>query len=189
MTSHLVATPSFYARERAGQTASATRCFGFAHSGTWIPLAESCPGAKGLMSRTGVPSNASIFSTSTTLSLIVAAYDGSPQADRALQSFQALGLPGGEEVHVVSVRANQANARRVAEQAVDFLRLHGVNATPLPIASTMSVDRIIIAEVQKVHPDLLVTGAYGRSMWKEFIFGSITTRVLEASPVPLFLCH
>ena len=120
---------------------------------------------------------------------IIVAYDGSPQADRALQAFQALGLPDEDEVHVLSVQADQANAERLAEQAVDFLRLHGVKAIPLPFTSTMSVDRSIITQVQKVRPHLLVMGAYGRSMWQEFIFGSITTRVLEASPVPLFLCR
>ena len=43
--------------------------FGPAHFGTLTPDAESWPGAYGLMSSTGVPSKASIFSTSTTLSL------------------------------------------------------------------------------------------------------------------------
>jgi len=40
-----------------------------AQSGTFTLLAESWPGAYGFRSSTGVPSSASIFSTSTTLSL------------------------------------------------------------------------------------------------------------------------
>ena len=45
------------------------RHFGFAQSGTRTSVAESWPGAYGLISSTGVPSKASIFSTSTTFSL------------------------------------------------------------------------------------------------------------------------
>jgi len=117
------------------------------------------------------------------------AYDGSPQADRALQAFRALGLAGEDEVYILSVQTDQSDAQRLAEQAVDFLRLHGVKAVPLPIRSKMSVDRTILAKVQEVQPHLLVMGAHGRPTWREFVFGSITTRVLEASPVPLFLCR
>lgn len=119
----------------------------------------------------------------------IVAYDGSPQSDRALQAFQASGLPSEDEVRVLSVQGNPADAERVAGQAVEFLRLHGVKATPVPVASTMPVDGVLIAEVEEMRPHLLVMGAYGRSMWKEFVFGSITTRVLEASPVPVLLCH
>jgi nucleotide-binding universal stress UspA family protein len=120
---------------------------------------------------------------------ILVAYDGSPQADRALQALQALGLHGEDEVRVLSVQADKAAAERLAQPAVDFLRLHGVRAAPRAVGSRMSVDKIIIAHVQEAQPHLLVMGAYGRSMWQEIIFGSTTTRVLEASPVPLFLCH
>jgi nucleotide-binding universal stress UspA family protein len=121
---------------------------------------------------------------------VLAAYDGSRQADRALQAFQASGLADEDEVQVLSVQADRADAERLSGQAVDFLGLHGVKATPLPIRSTMSTDRIIIVKVQEVRrPHLLVMGAYGRSMWQEFVFGSVTTRVLQASPVPVFLCR
>lgn len=120
---------------------------------------------------------------------VLVAYDGSRRADRALQSFQALDLAGEDDVQILSVQADLADAKRLANQAANFLRLHGVKATPLPLASTMSVDRIIIAQVRELRPHLLVMGAYGRSMWQEFVFGSITTRVLQTSPVPLFLCR
>ena len=120
---------------------------------------------------------------------ILVAYDGSPQADRAMQAVQALGLPDEDVVHVLSVQADQGSAERLAGPAVEFLRLHGVKATPLPIPARMSVHRIIITQAQKIQPRLLVMGVHGQPMWREFIFGSITTRIVEASPVPLFLCR
>lgn len=120
---------------------------------------------------------------------IVAAYNGSPQADRALQALQALGLPNEDEVNVVSIQADLAAAAELAEQAVDFLKLHGVRAVPHALRPTMSVDRIILAQVEEMQAHLLVMGASVRPTWQEFVFGSVTTSVLEASPVPLFLCR
>lgn len=120
---------------------------------------------------------------------IVAAYNGSPQADRALQAMQALGLPGADEVSVVSIHADLSAAAQLAEQAVDFLRLHGVQAVPNPFRATGAVDRIILALVQEMQAHLLVMGASVRPAWQEFVFGSVTRSVLEASPVPLLLCR
>ena len=111
------------------------------------------------------------------------------QADRALQAFQALGLAGDDEVHVVSIHADRATAQQRAEQAVAFLGLHGVNAASHSVEPTASVDKIILDTVQQLQARLLVMGACGQSMWREFVFGSTTISVLEASPVPLLLCH
>jgi len=119
----------------------------------------------------------------------VVAYDGSPEADRALQAFQALGLAGNDEVHVVSIHAVRAVAERVAEQAANFLKLHDLKAVTCPHTSTAYADSIILAEAQRLRPELIVMGACGHSRLREFIFGSITMNVLKASPVPLFLCH
>jgi len=120
---------------------------------------------------------------------VVVAYNGSPQADRALQAFCALGLPGPNEVHVVSIHADRAAAARLAEQAVTFLTLHGVRAVAHPLHCAMGVSKTILAQVRELPAELLVMGAYGRSMWQEFVLGSVTTSVLKASPVPVFLCH
>ncbi len=120
---------------------------------------------------------------------VVIAYDGSPQADRALQAFGTLGLADREEVHVLSVHSDHATAEQQAGQAVDFLKSHDVRAFPHWTEPTTSVDRIILEKVQELNARLLVMGACGRSMWREYVFGSTTTSVLESSPVPLLLCH
>lgn len=120
---------------------------------------------------------------------LIVAYDGSPQADRALQAFRALRLTGDDDVHVLSIQANRAHAERLARVAVDFLRLHGVRACPLAVQSTKSADRVILEQVQEMRPRLLVMGAHGRPMWRQFIFSSTTSRVLEANPIPVLFCR
>ena len=91
---------------------------------------------------------------------VVVAYDGSPQADRALQAFQALGLAGEDEVHVVSIHADRATAERLAEQAVDFLKLHGVRAVPHPLdANDVRRQNHPRRRYKRVQAHLLVMGA------------------------------
>ena len=120
---------------------------------------------------------------------VVVAYNGSTEADRALQAFLGLELTDSEPVHVISIDDNPETAQRWASQASAFLRIHDVQVQSHPLAIEGSVKDTILARVRELNAHLLVMGAYGRSMWREVIFGSLTDSVLQESPVPLFLCH
>ena len=122
-------------------------------------------------------------------SSVVVAYNGSPQADRALQAFQSSGLDLGEEVCVVNVDDDREEATRQAERAVEFLRLHQINAVAHALGPVDSVSQAILEEVRQRSARLLVMGACGHSAVREFLLGSITKAVLKESPVPVFLCH
>ncbi len=122
-------------------------------------------------------------------SSVVVAYNGSPQADRALQAFQSSGLDFGEEVCVVNVDDDREEATRQAERAVEFLRLHQINAVAHALGPVDSVSQAILEEVRQRSARLLVMGACGHSAVREFLLGSITKAVLKESPVPVFLCH
>ena len=120
---------------------------------------------------------------------VVVAYDGSLQAARALAAFEASGLGQGREVHVVSVAEDRKDAARRAERAVEFLRFHGVIAEPWPVDSACSPAEVILETVRMVDAGLLVMGAYGQPVLREFFLGSATRTVLEKCPVPVFLYH
>jgi nucleotide-binding universal stress UspA family protein len=122
-------------------------------------------------------------------SSVVVAYNSSPHANRALQAFQASGLDFGEEVSVLSIDDDRQAVRQQAERAVEFLQLHRINAIACPLGPVDSVAQTILREVHKRNARLLVMGAYGHSTVREFFLGSITTVVLNESPVPVFLCH
>jgi nucleotide-binding universal stress UspA family protein len=122
-------------------------------------------------------------------SSVVVAYNGSPQSDRALQAFQSSGLDCGEEICVLSVDDDREEATRQAERAVEFLRLHQINAMAHALGPVGSVSQAILEEVRQHSARLLVMGAYGHSTLREFLLGSITKAVLKESPVPVFLCH
>jgi nucleotide-binding universal stress UspA family protein len=119
---------------------------------------------------------------------IVVAYDGSLQAARALQMFEASGLGQGQQVHVVSVHADAVAAARCADQAVEFLRAHDLEAHPRPVGDRAPAG-VLAKQVKDLDAALLVMGAYGQPVWKEFFLGSVTRSVMKDTRVPLFVYH
>jgi nucleotide-binding universal stress UspA family protein len=122
-------------------------------------------------------------------SAILVAYDGSLQAARALQAFQASGLHGGQDVHIVSVAEDHTEATRHADRAAEFLRFHEVKAVVHPLASFARPADVILEQVRQWNAGLLVMGAYGQPTLREFFLGSVTRTVLKESRLPLFLYH
>jgi nucleotide-binding universal stress UspA family protein len=119
----------------------------------------------------------------------VLAYNGSPQADRALQAFQSSGLDMDEEVCVLVSDEIAEEAARQADRTAEFLHLHRINATTQTEGPVDSIAQMILTEVRRRTARLLVMGAYGHSSMREHLLGSVTADVLKESPVPVFMCH
>jgi nucleotide-binding universal stress UspA family protein len=120
---------------------------------------------------------------------VVVAYDGSLQAAHTLYAFEASGLGQGREVHVVSVADDKRDAARRAERAVDFLKSHGLDALAYPVDSGRPPAAVLLEMIRLCNPGLLVMGAYGQPVLREFFLGSTTRTMLEKSPVPMLLYH
>lgn len=120
---------------------------------------------------------------------VVVAYDGSAQAARALQAFQAVGWDGSSPIHVVSVHAEHREAARCADRAVEFLGFHGIKAEPHALAGSENTPGLLLEQARRLDAGLVVMGAYGQPRWKELFFGSVTRTMLRESDLPLFLDH
>ncbi len=120
---------------------------------------------------------------------VIVAYDGSLQADRALSAFEATGLGGTGRVHIVSVADGPDEATRHAEHARHFLDLHRLAAMAHAIASSSPPAAIVLAEARRLGAGLLVMGAYGKPVLREFFLGSFTRTLLAECPIPMFLYH
>lgn len=121
---------------------------------------------------------------------VLVAYDGSLAAARAVQMFAMSGLHALGDLHVLTADATDAvEAARVADRAVQFLSSHGIAATPTAVMHTGSIAQLILGQASALGAQLIVGGAYGRPRWQEFLLGSVTQRLLQESPVPLFLYH
>jgi nucleotide-binding universal stress UspA family protein len=120
---------------------------------------------------------------------VVVAYDGSLQSARSLYAFEASGLGSSRKVHVVSVAEGHKDAARHADRAVKFLCLHGLEATPHAVETSVPTAEVILHKVDHFQAGLLVMGAYGKPVLREFFLGSVTRTVLDESPVPVFCYH
>jgi carbon storage regulator CsrA len=119
---------------------------------------------------------------------VVVAYDGTLQASRALWAFVASGLGDGAEVHVVTVGDSQ-DATRCAQRAITFLQSHRIAATPQIVVTSLPPAESILKKVRTLDAGILVIGAYGQSVVREFFLGSVTRTVLEECRVPVFCFH
>jgi nucleotide-binding universal stress UspA family protein len=119
---------------------------------------------------------------------VVVAYNESPQADRALQAFQASGLDCGEEVYVTCVAEDEDQAAREADRGVAFLRSHDIRAVAVGRKPAGSVEQTILDEARARQARLLVMGACGHSRLREVLLGSVTKALLRGSTIPVFLC-
>jgi len=121
---------------------------------------------------------------------IVIAYDGSLQAARALQTFEATGIgrSEGAEIHVLMIGDDAAPCQACVDRAVDFLKFHALEATP-HIVEDGPIGPTILDFAKQVNAGLVVMGAYGKKTLREFVLGSCTRRMLKDTNLPLFVSH
>jgi nucleotide-binding universal stress UspA family protein len=121
----------------------------------------------------------------------VVAYDGSLQAAHALAAFQATGLGefGGPDVHVITMDSNTLDATRHSERALKYLAYHKITAIPHVLPSSKDPAEVILEYVRTLGASMLVMGAYGQPVLREFFIGSVTRTILKDCPVPVFCYH
>ncbi len=125
----------------------------------------------------------------TTETDVLIAYDGSLQAARAVQAFAQSGLATGRQVCVVGAAEKFVTATLRVDRAVDFLNLHGITAKAFPVTSEDDPSAVILDHLALYPTGLLVIGTFGQNIVREALFGSVTRRLIEQCPVPIFLCH
>jgi nucleotide-binding universal stress UspA family protein len=118
---------------------------------------------------------------------VVLAYGGGREAARTLQTFQLLGLAAGETVEVVSVHRDGAEAEVLARLAGEYLSAHGAPHRLHAIVSTAPPAEILLEEVERARPRLLVMGAHGHHPLRDLFGTSVTRAVMRACPVPAFI--
>lgn len=125
----------------------------------------------------------------TSESDVVIAYDGSLQAARTVQAFAHTGLAADRQVRVVGIAEKDATVAQPVDRAVDFLHRHHIAAHAVPMTSEDDPSSALLEHIS-VHPTgLLIMGTFGKNLLRDPLFGSVTQRVLNHCPVPIFLYH
>ncbi|MFP5455227.1 MAG: universal stress protein [Alphaproteobacteria bacterium] len=115
------------------------------------------------------------------------AWDGSTEAERALCAAVPL-LAKASHVQVLEIEDGSTVGS--ASDAATYLSRHGIHVVVRAEKGTnRSVAETLLAGIAADRSDYLVMGAYGHSRFAEAIFGGVTKRLLDESPVPLFLVH
>lgn len=120
---------------------------------------------------------------------VVLGYDGSVQAARTLAAYAATGLAQRVENVVVTLDEDQEEAERLARYAADYLAMHGANVRVRAVETRVDPGPILLEHTVQLQAQLVVMGAFGHSMLREFVFGSTTRTVLRGSKIPVMLFH
>ena len=126
-----------------------------------------------------------------TLDRIVVAWDGSRSASRAVADALPL-LEQAREVQVLTVlKEKELSSESPARELTQYLKRRGIDARRLDCidAAGRTIGEVLTSELLIRQADLLIMGAYGHSVIREFILGGATLSMLSSPPVPLFLSH
>ncbi|HET9627880.1 MAG TPA: universal stress protein [Novosphingobium sp.] len=120
------------------------------------------------------------------LSRVTIAWDGSAEAANAVRS--AVPLLQGAEVTVLSVTDKAQDGP--GTDVMTYLSRHGVKADQVIVERQGAAEETIGRELAKLHPQLLVMGAFRHSRLREFLFGGVTRFFLDNPSGPaLLLAH
>ncbi|MBP8129052.1 MAG: universal stress protein [Candidatus Hydrogenedentes bacterium] len=114
---------------------------------------------------------------------LLAAYDGSPHADRALKVAAELSAAWRAALHVLVV-GDETCADSAAE-ARQYLLAHSVEAAWEHRGGDPREE--IVAYAKTFKADLLIMGAYGHSKVRELVLGSTTNYTVRHAPCPVLL--
>lgn len=87
----------------------------------------------------------------------------------------------------MSVHRDGAQAEAWTRLAGEYLKAHGAPHRVHAIASAAPPAEVLLEEVRRARPRLLVMGAHGHHPLRDLFGTSITRAVLRACPVPAFI--
>ena len=118
---------------------------------------------------------------------VLVAYGSGREVARTLQTFTLLGMAGDEPVCLLAIDHDLTRAQARLQVAGQFLTAHGVQITLEPVTSEDAPAALILDQVRRRRPRLVVMGSHGHHPVRNLFFTSVTRAVLKESPVPVFV--
>jgi nucleotide-binding universal stress UspA family protein len=120
---------------------------------------------------------------------IVVAWDGSARASRALHDAMPF-LVGAARVELVSVINEKDLAGSVAgAEIAPHLARHGVKVDVVSVAMKDNAGHAIEEHAETIGADLIVSGAYVHSRWRQLILGGVTNSLLRGAKRPILMSY
>lgn len=121
----------------------------------------------------------------TETSNVLVAWDGKTSSSQATRLALPL-LKTAKRVVIASVETVDGPD---IERLADYLDVHGIVAETRLLKASHDIARTLIEAAHDIEADLLVSGAFGHSRLREFVFGGTTRDLLAAPDLNLFLAH
>lgn len=116
---------------------------------------------------------------------VLLAWNGSREASRAATVALPI-LEEADKVVVLVVDGKGHNAH--AEDAAEWLKLHGVKATVQhDSAANTDIGSVILSRAADHDADLIVMGVYGHSRVREMVLGGVSRTLLQSMTAPLLI--
>ena len=122
-------------------------------------------------------------------SAVLVAYDGSPQAARAVAAFVNLGLYADSTIHTLAVCSDRTVGVATSEIVKSYLMSHGRRVEPHIHVNDGPPAEAILSAAKQLAVELLVMGAYGKPVWRDLLLGSVTQQTLRKVNIPVLMDH
>lgn len=122
---------------------------------------------------------------------MIAAWDGSAQASRALRAAVPL-LKHARTVHLISVEENRTDQAHdlPATTGAEYLSRHGIKSEIVQVRKNhLSISDCIRTAAREREASVIIMGAYGHSRLRENLLGGVTREMMTDPPLPLFMHH
>ncbi len=123
---------------------------------------------------------------------VLVAWNGSREATRAVNDAMPL-LQAAKEVQVVCIDPHTTEEDEVSLPGADLcfhLATHGVSAEAHVITGTnMDSGNVLLSHAADYGANLIVSGAYGHSRFREMVMGGMTLELLRHMTVPVLMSH
>ena len=122
---------------------------------------------------------------------IVVGWDASMEATRAVAGALPL-LQRAKSVLITVINPDPLNPRHGEQPGADlatYLARHGVPVEVVAERSEAAIAATLVGLARDVGANLLVTGVYGHSRYREWFAGGVSRDLLDKVTVPLLLAH
>ncbi len=118
------------------------------------------------------------------------AWNNTAESARAASDSIPL-LQKADQATVVWINADEFEGGNLpGSELAQMLARHEVNVASAPIRTGKSeIGEVLLTKANDVGADLLVSGAYGHSRLREYLFGGVTRYLLDNMTLPILMSH
>jgi nucleotide-binding universal stress UspA family protein len=117
----------------------------------------------------------------------IISWNGSIEAIRSISAARPL-LADRPRVRVINVQDGHAGVQSAAD-LVHYLAWQGIAASVGEGAETGNIAERLLAAAREANAGLLVMGAYTHSRLKHLVLGGVTSHMIDAANIPVFMTH